>query len=194
MRLGIFGGTFNPPHLGHLLIAERVVEELQLDKLLFVPAANPPHKLGAAAIAAGQHRVEMLLRSIAGHDRFDISTIEIDRAGVSFTIETLRELCKSYPAAEMFLLIGSDNLAEFHTWRDPEGICALSQLVVLQREGFAVSGVDPRWRKHLVPVRTPVIEISGTEIRQRVRDEKRVDFYLPASVAEYIAAENLYKI
>lgn len=193
MRIGIFGGTFNPPHLGHLLIAGHVGEALALDKILFVPAAQPPHKLGDMTIAPNEHRVAMLLRAIKHNPVFDISTIEIDREGISYTIDTVRTLSETYRGAELFFLMGSDNLAEFHTWRDPDGICALARLVVMQREGFDVNSIDARRRKNIVAVRTPVIEISGTEIRERVRLGKSIRYYVTDDVAEYIEGAGLYR-
>lgn len=193
MRIGLFGGTFNPPHFGHLLLAERVVEALKLDTMLFIPAAIPPHKIDATYIAPNEHRVAMLLRAIAGNPAFDISTVEIDREGISYTIDTVKTLAASFRGAELFLLLGADNLADFHNWRDPEGICALASLVAMHRAGFAMDDVDPAWRRHLVAVRTPVIEISGTEIRERVKEGRSIRYYVPEAVAAYIADHGLYR-
>lgn len=193
MRTGIFGGTFNPPHIGHLLLAERVQESLSLDTVLFVPAAIPPHKVGEPSIAPNEHRVSMLLRAIQGNPQFDISTVEIDREGVSYTADTLRLLAQSYPGAELYLLIGADNLADFHTWREPEVICSLARLAVMHRAGFSADDVDPRWRKHVVAVRTPTIEISGTEIRRRIAEGKSIRYYVTPAVAEYIQEKGLYR-
>ena len=193
MRIGLFGGTFNPPHIGHLLIAQHVGESLSLDKVLFIPAALPPHKLGETSIAPNEHRVAMLLRAIQNNPLFDISTIEIDREGVSYTIDTVRTLSETYRGAELFVLMGSDNIAEFHTWRDPDGICALARLVVMQRGGFDLSSVDPRRRKDIVAVKTPLIEMSGTEIRERIRTGKSVRYYLTDDVAAYIDSKGLYR-
>ncbi len=192
-KIGIFGGSFNPPHFGHLLLAERVCEELALDKLLLIPAAVPPHKIGATDLAPDADRMRMLLRAIEHNERFDISTLEIDREGVSYTVDTLRALDSTYPDAKLYLLIGADSLAEFHTWKDPDIICSLADLVVMPREHFPVDNIRPELKPHVRIVHTPTVEISSTDIRNRVREGKSIRYYVPREVAEYIEENDLYK-
>jgi len=192
MRIGIFGGTFNPPHMGHLILAQWVWEELTLDRVLFVPAAKPPHKIGVPAIASDTHRVAMVKHAIALNNALELSEVEIERDGVSFTIDTVKSLAEKFSSAELFLLIGADNLADFHTWRDPEGICKLAKLVVMHRAGFSLSSVDRRWHQYVIPIQTPIIEISSTEIRERLKQGKSIRYLVPDSVAEYILEHRLY--
>lgn len=192
-KIGIFGGSFNPPHNGHLLLAERVCEELTLDKVLFVPAAIPPHKIGASDLAPDTDRMEMLLKAIAGNKYFDISTLELDREGVSYTVDTLRTMESSFPGAEFYFLMGADSLAEFHTWKDTDIICSIADLVVMPREHFLSQDIPSALRSHVRIVHAPVIEISSTEIRKRVHEGKPIRYYVPREVAEYIEENNLYK-
>jgi len=192
MKLGIFGGTFNPPHIGHLIVAEHVCDALRLDNIVFVPAATPPHK-ALDGIVAAAHRVEMLRRAIQGNPNFDISDIEIARGGVSFTVDTLQQLRDEHPSDEFFLLIGMDNLPEFPTWRSPERILELATVVVMTRPGFAANDVPPdlKGRVRICPV--PTIGIASSEIRARVKEGKSIRYLVADPVRDYIHHHNLYR-
>jgi nicotinate-nucleotide adenylyltransferase len=190
VNIGIFGGTFSPPHIGHLIAAEYVRSELALDKVIFVPAAIPPHKLREVIVPV-EHRVAMLRLALSQNPHFDISEIEIERGGVSFTVETLRHL-KEELGAELFLLIGMDNLVEFHTWKSPERILQLATVVVMTRPGFRSADVPREMKNRVTMCLVPEIGIASREVRRRVRDGKSVRYLVTDSVAEYIRQHKLY--
>ncbi|MDQ3696596.1 MAG: nicotinate-nucleotide adenylyltransferase [Gemmatimonadota bacterium] len=193
MRLGILGGTFDPPHVGHLLAASDAFEALSLDLLLFVPAATQPLKIGAVHATADQ-RVAMLELLIAGDPRLAVDRIEIDRGGLSYTVDTLAELRRTRPDAEQFWLIGEDLVAQLPRWRDPERIAQLATIVILRRaaspreEGDrSGAGIPLTW------LETRRVDISSTEIRERVREGLPIHGFVPDAVAAYIAAAGLYR-
>lgn len=192
MRLGIFGGTFNPPHLGHLIIAEAVRDQLRYDRILFVPSANPPNKI-EVTVAPAKDRLAMTQLAIQGNTNFEISDIEAQRGGVSYTVETVRQLSKLYPQATLGLLIGADNFLEFQTWRSPEDILGYAELVVMTRPGFSDRQAQSKFEKLSTFVNVPQIGISGTEIRRKVKMGRSIRYLVPKSVEEYIAHSGLYK-
>lgn len=189
MRVGVFGGTFDPPHLGHLVVAQDACTALALDRILFVLAAEPPHKLGLAHAPAAV-RLEMLQAALAGDDRFEPSDLELRRAGPSYTVDTLRQLAEEYPGAELVLLVGADQAREFHTWRSPEAIVGLATVVALSREGDAAAGLDPRVRA--LPVTR--LDISATAIRRRVADGLPIRYLVAPRVEAIIRRERLYRV
>ena len=193
MRIAIFGGSFDPPHVGHLLAAEDAYERLSLDRIILVPTATQPLKVGRA-VAAAEQRVAMVRLMVEGDARFEVSTIEVDRAGLSFTVDTLTHYAGTYAAAERFLLLGADVLATFAQWREPERILQLARPVILQREGdqppVLPPGVDAGAIQRL-PTRR--VDVSSTEIRERVRDGKSIRGFVTDSVAAYIARGGLYR-
>ena len=134
MRLGILGGTFDPVHYGHLLLAEYAREQCELDQVRFVPAACAPHKT-QNTITPAQMRLEMLNLAISGQEAYAVSTLEIDRGGISYTVDTLEEIHRELPGAEVFLIVGADSLSELPTWREPQRICELATPVVVRRYG-----------------------------------------------------------
>ena len=187
MRLGIFGGSFDPPHVGHLLAVVDACERMLLDHLVFVPAAVQPLKTGQLATPA-RHRFAMV-RLLAGDDpRFSVDPIEIDREGLSYTVETLAAFAERYPDAERFFLVGTDVLASFGQWREPERVLRLATLVAMRREGDI--GPVPAGA---VRVETRRVDVSSTEIRERVRTGRTIRGFVPEAVAAYIAAEALYR-
>jgi nicotinate-nucleotide adenylyltransferase len=192
MRLGIFGGTFNPPHLGHLLLAERAAEEAQLDRVLFIPAFSPPHKLTNGDLAPPEHRAAMVRLAIEGNQRFALSTVELDRGGVSYTIDTLKWISAEYPFDELFLLIGGDSLAEFPTWRQPEIILRLARLVVVPRPDKPFDR-DAELARDAIIVNTPLIDIASTDLRSRVREGRSLRYAVLPSVEAYIREQGLYR-
>jgi nicotinate-nucleotide adenylyltransferase len=192
MRMGVFGGTFDPPHVGHLIVAEFVREAVGLNRILFVPTATPPHKRDRS-ITPGEQRVAMVRLAVARHEPFAVSDMEVRRGGVSFTADTLEELKGQHPEAALFFLLGMDNLIEFRTWKDPERILRLARLVVMTRPGF-VAGNDPEDVAGSVEYCTvPQIGVSGSEIRTRVREGKSIAFLVPPDVRRFIESHHLYR-
>jgi nicotinate-nucleotide adenylyltransferase len=200
MRLGLYGGTFDPVHFGHLLLGESCREALQLDEVWFVPTGNPPHKPGVV-ISPARERREMLELALAGLPQFHVSRIEIDRPGPHYTVETLRLLKAERPDDELFLLIGSDSLHELHTWREPTEIARLATIVAVNR-GNATAAVEGNAQEYLlefgvsVPVQTvqmPPIGISATDLRRRVAADRSIRFQTPRAVEQYIRAHRLYR-
>lgn len=201
MRLGIFGGTFDPVHYGHLLLAESCREALELDLVWFLPAAVSPLKTGAPP-ATAQARLEMLQLAIAGHDRFTINRRELDRGGISYTADTLAEIRAEDPTRQLFFLLGSDTLASFPAWREPERVCDLATLVCVDRPNRAafdirhISGVlrsDQVERIQSARVLMPGVDISSSDIRHRIAEGKSIRYLVPRSVEIYIAEHRLYR-
>lgn len=190
MRIGLLGGSFDPPHTGHLLAASDAFEALVLDRLLFVPASTQPLKAGRAA-ASPEQRLAMARLLVGDDQRFDVDPIEVDRGGLSYTVDTLTTLAGRWPSAELFWLVGADVPRSFAKWRSPERIVELATVVVLQRAGDAPDlSAMPRRPRCLTTRR---IDISSTEIRDRVRRGKSIRGFVPDSVAAYIDAERLYR-
>ncbi len=191
MRIGLLGGSFDPPHVGHLLAASDAFESLALDRLIFVPTAIQPFKAGQAG-ATPEQRLAMVQLLAADDPRFDVSAIEIERGGLSYTVDTLSALASQWPAAELFLLVGADVPSSFAKWRQPERIAELATIVVLERSGEApvLGGLPGTWR----PLATRRIDVSSTEIRRRVHEGKSIRGFVPDSVAGFIAAERLYRV
>jgi nicotinate-nucleotide adenylyltransferase len=189
VKIGIFGGTFDPPHLGHLIAATDACELLGLDRLLFVPTASQPLKAGQPATDA-VHRLRMVEALAALDPRFSVESMEVDRGGLSFTIDTLRALRQRWPAgtAELVLLLGADAAAQFAHWREPEAVLGLAEVVVLTR-GEVSSGAPSGMRI----AATRRVDISSTEIRERVRAGKPVRAFVPEAVDRYIASNGLYR-
>jgi nicotinate-nucleotide adenylyltransferase len=189
VRLGVFGGTFDPPHVGHLIVAQDACTALGLDRVLFVAAAVPPHKQDRATTPAPL-RLAMLHAAIDGDERFEACDRELRRAGPSYTVETLRELRRDRPGAEIFLLLGADQVRELHLWREPAAIAALATIVELSRAGVdaAPPGIGIACRRLDV---TPV-GISSTEIRRRVRAGEPIRYLVPPAVESIIRRERLY--
>ena len=174
MRIGVFGGSFDPVHLGHLLLAECCWRQAALDRVLFVPAAQQPHKPQAPR-GGDADRVAMLRLAIAGRPEFDVSTIEIDRGGVSYTVDTLRALRAAEPDAELFFLMGADSLADLPQWREPAAICELATPLVVRRAGHAPSRISTA----LAPL--VVAGAAGGDSRRAGRDAGDADQQLARS-------------
>ncbi|MEX1222945.1 MAG: nicotinate-nucleotide adenylyltransferase [Pirellulales bacterium] len=200
MRIGIFGGSFDPVHYGHLLMAEHAREQLRLDEVRFLPAATAPHKQHRE-IASAEDRVEMLKLAIAGHVPFTVDTREIDRGGLSYTVDTLRELHDEDDSRELFLLLGGDSLADLPGWREPEQICRLSTPAAIARVGFerlAFEALEPLVEPERMEaikncvVQMPLIELSSTEIRRRVGAGESIRFQTPRAVEQYVLLQELY--
>lgn len=190
MRLAIFGGSFDPPHVGHLLAAQDAIDALELDRLIFVPAAVQPLK-PTGARASPAERFEMVKRLIADDPRFGVDPIEIERPGLSYTVETLETFARRFPEATRFFLVGADILETFAAWRQPERILGLAKLVILRRPGVGkASDRTPAGARSLV---TRLVDVSSTEIRERVRTGRSIRGFVPESVAGFIETKRLYR-
>jgi nicotinate-nucleotide adenylyltransferase len=191
VRLGVFGGSFDPIHLGHLIFAEQCREAARLDRVLFVPAPRPPHKLDREQTPFAR-RVDMLELAIAGYPVFEISQIERDRPGPSYTADTLEQLGREHPQAQLFLLVGSDVLPDLPHWYQPERIAQLATLVVGRRPPWPVPSQLPYGFRFLT-AEMPQIEISSTDLRQRVRAGRSIRYLVPRAVECYIETHRLYR-
>ena len=192
MRIGIFGGTFNPPHVGHLIVAEAVREHLGMDKVVFVPSYINPQKQ-ESEVASGDHRLEMLRLATDGNPGFVVSDAEIRRGGVSFTVDTLAEFHRTYPVADLYFLVGIDNLPAFNTWRDPERILSLARVAVMTRPGFSAVESPLMKDERVTLCVVPDIGISSTDIRERVRTGRSIRYLVPSPVEEFIKSEGIYR-
>jgi nicotinate-nucleotide adenylyltransferase len=201
MRVGIFGGTFDPVHLGHLILAEQARDQAQLDEVWFVPAPRPPQK-EAQSIMRFEQRVEMLSLALAGNPAFRIDEIEKDRVGPSYTVDTLTELRRRHPKHVFLLLMGGDALIDLPTWREPRRILEQAGLVVMDRPGSPLVQVE-QLRKHLdlaaefpvhfVRVEAPNIDIASRYLRRRIAEGRSVRYLVPRAVEVYVQEKQLYR-
>ncbi len=205
MRIGVFGGSFDPVHLGHLLVAEYGREQARLDRVLFVPTAIQPHKQHRTP-AAAEHRLAMLHLATDGHDAFTVSHDEIDRGGVSYTVDTLERIAAAHPDDRLCLILGPDALASLPTWKAPERIVELAELVAVERESLDDLG-SPACRAALLPllgadrleqllatrVRIPAIGIRASDLRAAVAAGQSIRYRTPRAVEEYIRHHGLYR-
>lgn len=191
MRIGVFGGSFDPPHNGHVGIAEDAARELRLDRVILVPSAIPPHKVGRL-LSLPEDRLEMCRLAVADKPLFGVSDVEIRREGVSFTVDTLAGLKREFPLCRFFLLIGMDNFLEFHLWRDPGGILELATVAVMERPGYADEHDRASDPAGIVRVEVRQIDISSTRIREMVKRGEPIRGLVPAPVERYIKRHDLY--
>jgi nicotinate-nucleotide adenylyltransferase len=190
-HIGIFGGTFDPPHLGHLLVAMHVRERLGLERIILVPSATSPHKRDRSLTAPGQ-RLAMVRLSVAGVPDMEVSDIEVRRGGVSYSVDTLLALQRENPGAALTLLIGMDNLPDFGTWRDPEGILRVARVVVMTRPGYQAPGTSDAYARLMQLCPVPEIEIASRDIRRRVSEGKSIHWMVTPEVEHYISQHGLY--
>lgn len=197
-RIGVFGGTFDPVHIGHLIIAEILQHDLKLEKVLFLPAGRPPHK-PEQELAADHHRTTMIKMAIKDCPAFEICTVDLDRAGSSFTAGTLEILTGQYGEfTELFFLMGQDSLRDFPSWRDPERIVQSARLGVAMRPHVDVSiesinAAVPETTGRIHQVDIPLIDVSSRDIRRRIRNSEPFRFQVPHGVADYITENGLYQ-
>ncbi|RIK42238.1 MAG: nicotinic acid mononucleotide adenylyltransferase [Chloroflexi bacterium] len=197
-RIGVFGGSFDPIHIGHLIIADNLYHGLQLDELLFLPAGDPPHKHDQQVTSADT-RVELVAAAIAGIPEFELCRVDVDRPGYSYTVDTLRILRSQRPeAAEWYFLMGEDSLRDFPTWRQPAEIATLARLGVARRPEVDVDiaglvAAIPSLAGRIALVDVPLIGISSSDIRERVRSGQPYRFLVPAPVASLIREKRLYQ-
>lgn len=191
-RIGLYGGSFDPVHLGHLILARDAVEQLGLARLIFLPAAISPHKLTRAPGASGEDRLALLQAAVADEPRFAVDACELHRAGPSYTVDTLHELRARLPAdADLFYLIGEDNVPALGTWHRVDELLALAQFVVCRRR-FSAANPSPA-ASHAFPVLERWIDISSTEIRNRVAAGRSIRYLVPPGVETLINARQLYR-
>lgn len=191
MDVGLFGGSFNPPHIAHLVVAEIARDQFGFDEVWWIPNARPPHK-SDDELAAVEHRLEMTRRAVADNPSFRLCDIEVERAGVSYTVETIRALQTQHPDTDFRLLIGSDSLDHFADWHRPDEIAERVPLVVYKRPGAIESVAEPRFANHVRYAAAPVMEISGTEVRARRRAGRSIRYLVPEAVRSYIETHDLY--
>ena len=187
-RLGILGGTFDPPHIGHLILAQYAHEAFYLGKVIFIPAAIQPHKTGKPVTSATA-RFEMLKLAVENNPGFTVSDIEQRRGGLSYTCDTLRRLKGLYPGDELYLILGGDNIADITTWKNPDEIFTLAKVVAAKRPEFDNTGV---YSGRIQVFEMPLIGISSTLIRHRIMQGKTVSYLVPAAVEQYINRHRLY--
>ncbi|MBD3334356.1 MAG: nicotinate (nicotinamide) nucleotide adenylyltransferase [Candidatus Eisenbacteria bacterium] len=191
-RLGVLGGTFDPPHIGHLILADQCRRALGLERVLVVPAGHPPHK-PTAGLTSFSRRVEMARLAFPEDEGFGIETLEGERDGPSYTVETLQELRRAGGAGiRLWLLMGSDSLEELETWKAPERIVALCRLAVYGRPGSETAHRQSPWTTQVDPVTGPLVELSSTQLREMARAGRSLRYLVPAAVASYIRRNNLY--
>lgn len=195
-RLGVIGGTFDPPHYGHLVLADNARAQLNLDAVIFVPAGMPPHK-PERPISPVRHRMAMVEAAIRDNGAFRLSRVDVDRAGPHYTVDMLALLTEAHPGSTLFFLIGGDSLAEFGSWRDPAGILTLAHLAVMERPGCegdvaALEKRIPQIRQRLARLDAPYLEISGTDLRRRVREGLPIRYLVPPAVRRHVFTHHLY--
>jgi len=194
MSLCLYGGTFDPPHIAHAIIAESLLDQFGLDKILFLPAYLAPHK-SSQDCSAIQHRVAMVRLAIAGNPRFELSTLEADREGISYTIDTINAINRVYHLSreDFYFLIGSDSLMELHRWRQPQEILRRVTLLVAPRPGFDPGRVQPEFLAEVQFIQSPVIEISSSRIREKLRCGESIRYLVNPAVEAYICEHQLYR-
>ena len=197
MRIGVFGGTFDPPHAGHVAVAEDARSQLDLDRVLLIPAHVSPFKVGERGITRPELRLRMTKAAVRGSDGLFVDRIELDRDPPSYTVDTLRALRGRMPDAELVLLLGADQWPSFARWKDAQDIARIAEIAVMAREGTAPADIDPGfapgdevpWR----PVDVRRVDVSSTEVRERVRAGRPIDDLVPPAVARLIEEHELYR-
>lgn len=198
-RIGIMGGTFDPLHYGHLVAAEMARHEFALEKVIFIPTGNPPHKVGRRVTSPGD-RYEMVKRAVRDNSFFEVSDLEIQRKGYSYTVDTLKELHELYPQYVLYFITGADAFREIFTWREVQSVLSLSHFIGASRPGFdphefleELKRDYPEFLPHMHLFDVPALAISSTDIRSRVKEGKPIRYLLPESVRLYIEEADLYR-
>lgn len=195
-RVGIMGGTFNPPHIGHQVCASEACDQLRLDRVIWVPAHTPPHKEVAAGAPSPEVRAELCRLATRDDPRFEVSEIEIERGGASYTVDTLRALREERPNDELVFIVGADTALSLPTWREPEAVSRLASLGIAGRQGVLRRDIVERLVE--LPVRLeffdmPRVDISSSEIRRRLAGGHTIDYLVPTAVAEHLRRADLYR-
>ena len=197
-KIGIMGGKFDPVHNGHLLLAESAYEQFHLDRVIFLPSGNPPHKENVSYLDA-EHRVNMVKLAIADNYHFGLSLEEVERPGITYTADTLRDMRKKEPATEFYFIIGADSLFTFETWHQPERICKYCTILVATREGHDSNEVANKinelrklYKADFFRIISPDFDISSRLIRERFASKRSVKYFIPQAVEKYIRDNELY--
>ncbi len=199
-KVGIMGGTFDPIHIGHLILGENAYQQFDLDYVLFMPSGNPPHKTQREGRATTEQRVDMVAKAIADNPHFVLSLAEIHDEGYNYTKETLTRLTKENPDTDYYFIMGADSLFSFDEWKEPEGICRLCTILVAVRNGVDMARfqekmkeLSEKYQGTFMTLDTPNIEISSEELRSHISQKRSLKYYMPDSVAEYIRENHLYQ-
>lgn len=199
-KIGIMGGTFDPIHIGHLVLGEVAYEQFGLDKVRFMPAGNPPHKRNRDGRASDAQRVAMVRDAIAGNDRFELSMAEMNVDGLSYTYLTLERFLEQNPDEDLYFIIGADSLFDFEKWKNPDIICKLCKLIVATRNQTSDAALDcqiayleQKYGGTFLKLNTTDLDISSKMLRNWVKDGKSIRYYVPESVRNYIQENNMYK-
>jgi nicotinate-nucleotide adenylyltransferase len=197
--LGLIGGTFDPIHFGHLIAAECARQEFNLERIIFLPAARPPHKNQENVLDAGR-RLHMVQLAIAGNSAFDLSTLELERQGPSYTIDSIEYFRSRFPGTEIYFIMGMDSLLIFNTWKDYRRLAGLCRFIVCTRPGYVMEKINPSLRDlpdilwdNLRTLQIPGLDISSSDIRRRAALGCTIKYLLPTAVEEYIKREGLYQ-
>ncbi|HLR34112.1 MAG TPA: nicotinate-nucleotide adenylyltransferase [Tissierellales bacterium] len=198
-KIGIMGGTFDPIHIGHLIIAEEAREFLNLEEVIFIPTGKPPHKK-SSGITSSLHRYNMTELGIKSNSNFSISAIEVENSSTTYTIDTIEKLRKTYKNTQFFFIIGGDSIINIHKWKDYKDLLKSCNFLVAKRAGSPdeevkniINKLNRIYGKVIYEVPIPYIDISSTEIRSKVMKNKSIKYYVPMDVEEYIKNKNLYK-
>jgi nicotinate-nucleotide adenylyltransferase len=197
MRIGVFGGTFDPIHVGHLVSAEEVRVELGLERVVFVPARLPPHKLDHV-VSLVEHRLAMVELAIASNPHFAVSKVDIDRSGPSYTVDTIELLRDEWGGGEIYFIMGSDSLLDILTWHNPQRLIRLCRFAVVSRPGYQVDldeldDLLPGVASRVQMLNAPELAISSTDIQRRVREGLSIKYQVPEAVEDYIYQYKLYQ-
>lgn len=199
-KIGIMGGTFDPIHIGHLILGEKAYEQLGLEKVLFMPSGNPPHKKNRSGRATDEQRLEMVARAIASNPHFELSTVEMHEEGYSYTYRTLEQLSRENPDTEYYFIIGADSLFSLDEWRNPERICAACTMVVATRNHTPIGRIDlemkrlaQKYQGKFIRLDTLNIDVSSGMLRSWVQEGRSIQYYCSDSVISYIEEQNIYK-
>ncbi|KNF09434.1 putative nicotinate-nucleotide adenylyltransferase NadD [Gottschalkia purinilytica] len=194
-KYGIMGGTFDPIHMGHLVIAEEARYKFELDKVIFIPTGNPPHKK-EKNVTLGYHRYEMTLLATLTNPYFEVSSIELDRKGLTYTIDTMSYFKEKYKDdVEFYFITGADSLLDLHTWKDSDKLLQMCKFIGATRPGFDLDGINVscKYKKNVCTITIPELQVSSTDIRNRIKKGMPVTYLLPHLVQEYIEKNNLYR-
>lgn len=198
MKIGIFGGTFDPVHIGHLIVADQAASDLRLDRVVFLPAGRPWFKSNRL-ITDGKDRLQMLKLAVRGNSRFDVSEIELNRSGPTYSVESIPLLKQQYDGAEIYFLLGKDALADIHKWQQPDKIIQMCHVVGLSRPGYesidwdTIDRIIPGASQKIRLLQVPLIGVSSSDIRTMVAGGKSIRFLIPDDVLDYIERNALYR-
>lgn len=198
-KYGIMGGTFDPIHYGHLVIANEVLSKYELDKIIFVPTGNPPHK-SSAGLTTSYHRYMMTQFATMTHPYFDVSDYEVNQEGISYTVDTVKEFHKKYSDTKFYFITGTDAVLDLPNWKDTEVILDICTFIAVNRPGYVnnrleekISDIEKKYHGEIFIVNAPQLQISSTDIRRRIYMDRPIKYLLPETVEQYILKNNLYK-